>query len=500
MKFAPVNEEKSNFDAGSTSECSSDTVNIPSIISAVSANIQTIKKSNYYHIHVAETKKHLDDIYQKIESLIDSSEILSWKIQAKNSELSFITTQIHSLNLEYDETCINLDLMLNFYGIDDKNVLSDNILLLDFVEKYIDNYFASKNLPNHQKMQEKPFMQKELFKKLDDMFFMHSTTIPTKKNTIDKIQERQNNLQQKVADLEKEYDELIQSIKLEQKNYQETSKQWLLKSYLSDIAPVSTDDFVASPSVQQKIHHIISLYKHPEQVKEHQLSLPKSLLFLWNSDTGKTYTAKYLASQLDRPLYHIHAYDLLTEDFKWPKPLYILDAIVEETQTTGKPCIIFLDNLEKIVDLSWEFEAVLMKYVLNIQKSDLDIIVVSALGERQKISTPDILNHAVFPEQICFNLPKEEEKRKLLEVYIKDFGKDFFSDVSIDDLLPEFNKINHNVSAQHIKRFVSESKNFCVSRRIAGETNYKLTLHDVRSVVSALRYEDRQNGKIKYFE
>lgn len=77
MKFAPVNEEKSNFDAGSTSERPSDTANLPSVISAVAANIQTIKKSNYYHIHVAETKKHLDDIYQKIESLIDSSEILS---------------------------------------------------------------------------------------------------------------------------------------------------------------------------------------------------------------------------------------------------------------------------------------------------------------------------------------------------------------------------------------------------------------------------------------
>lgn len=499
MWLYSINWDKSNLDSASTSESSSNVSAVSNIVSAVTKNIQTIKKSSYYHIHVAETKKRLDAIYEKIESLINSSEDISWKIQGLYSDLSLVSTQIHNLNLEYDEQVVSLDLSLTFYWITDKNVLYDGQLMTKFLHTYTDEYISHLSISNHEKVKEKQEIRNATYKVLIELVTIDNAIL-IKQETIKKIEKRKDDIKKEIINLEKEYADLQNTIKSEQKQYQETHKQWLLKSYESDKFSVSINHFVANPSVEAKVKEIISMYKNPEIVKQYNISLPKSILLLWNSDTGKTYTAKLLSSELQRKMYHIHTYDLLTEDFEWPKPLYILDAIVEETQKTKEPCIIFLDNLEKIVDLSWVIENVLMKHLLNIQKSDLDIIVMAALGERQKISGPDIINNNMFPLQICFSLPKQEEKRKLLDIYTKDSDTDFFSNISIDDLLTETNKINHNVSAQHLKRFVFAAKSLCVSRKITWEADYKLTLDDVRWIVLSIRQEDKQNGRLKYFQ
>ena len=81
------------------------------------------------------------------------------------------------------------------------------------------------------------------------------------------------------------------------------------------------------------------------------MTLPKGILFIGEPDTGKTFAAKVLASEIDRKVYHIKAHDLFSEDVNDPNEMLytIFYNVIEHAQKTKIPCIIFLDEIENII-------------------------------------------------------------------------------------------------------------------------------------------------------
>lgn len=94
------------------------------------------------------------------------------------------------------------------------------------------------------------------------------------------------------------------------------------------------------------------MYNNPTYFTDRGIALPKSILFSGSTDTGKTFAAKLLASEIGRKMYHIKAHDLFSEENLDPNAMlyFLFSSIIEKTQETKEPCIIFLDEIEKIID------------------------------------------------------------------------------------------------------------------------------------------------------
>lgn|GEM_PF-1593422 len=112
------------------------------------------------------------------------------------------------------------------------------------------------------------------------------------------------------------------------------------------------NDLVADKHIVDDIQKIITMYKNPQPFVSAGLSLPKSILLYGQKDTGKTFAAKVVASELSRKMYHIKTYDLFSENNIDPNAMVydLFSLIINEVQITKKPCIIFLDELETIIN------------------------------------------------------------------------------------------------------------------------------------------------------
>ena len=95
----------------------------------------------------------------------------------------------------------------------------------------------------------------------------------------------------------------------------------------------------------------------------------------------------------------------------------------------------------------------IIKNITNIQKSDLDIIILAALVKKNAID-PKLLKYDLFSKQIFFSSMKDEERKNLFTLVFKDSSNDivqFSPDINMDELIKKTN----GFSPEYIKKLVA---------------------------------------------
>ena len=178
------------------------------------------------------------------------------------------------------------------------------------------------------------------------------------------------------------------------------------------------NDIIGQEDAKRKCKIIMKYLKQPELFGEWA---PKNILFYGPPGTGKTLMARALATETDVPLYMIKSTELIGDHVgdgsRQIQELY-------SRALENRPCIIFIDELDAI-GLSRQYQSLRgdVSEVVNALLTELDgihdndgIITIGATNN------PSMLDGAIrsrFEEEIKFEMPNENDRLKILELYAK---------------------------------------------------------------------------------
>lgn len=428
------------------------------------------KKDLSYIFKRDATKKKLDYIEKKLVKLVEKSMDKENIINEKREILSIFLNQYYALDLEHNELFTAFQLNLTLSGIKDIQVLSNPQIRDSFLIQYADNLHKqlSQTLPPEQKDQIKQIIQQQVQKVDENLnaLYIASFNVQAKKALLDSRKKDIDALKQEIKILKKEFADYQEMIEKTNEEFFDEDKQGLLKSYESSDPKVSIKDFVASQPIEDQLKKLIDIYNNPTEAKKFGLLPPKGILFVGEQETWKTFAARVLASEIDRKMYHIKSHDLFSENINNPNEMLynIFYDITDHVQKTKEPCVIFLDEIEQIITSLWEYNPAeqkmisntIIKNIINIQKSDLDIVIVAGLSEKNKIDERFTKYHT-FDNQFFFELPKTEERKRLFQLYIwkaEKRAKVKLFDANPESLQKLVNKTD-GFSAEHIKQLVN---------------------------------------------
>lgn len=435
------------------------------------ADISTSSKKDLSYIFKRDaTKKKLEAIEKKLVKLQQKSIDKENTINEKREVLSIFLNQYYTLDLEHNElfTAFQLNLTLNW--IKDLQILSNPQARENFLLQYTATLRKqfSQTLSAEQKNQMKTLIEQEVKKEDENLtnLYISLLNVQAKKSVLDDRKKDIDLIKQEIKILQKEFADHQELIDKTNEEFFDEDKRGLLKSYESSDPKVSIKDFVGSQQIENQLKKLIDMYNNPTEAKKFGLVPPKGILFVGEQETWKTFAARVLASEIDRKMYHIKAHDLFSENVNNPNEMLynIFYDITNHVQKTKESCVIFLDEIEQIITSLWEYNPAeqkiisntIIKNIINIQKSDLDIVIVAGLSERNKIDERFMKYHT-FDNQFFFELPKAEERKRLFQLYISKAEKR--AKVKLFDSNPEvFQKLVDKTewfSAEYIKQLVN---------------------------------------------
>ena len=403
---------------------------------------------------------------KKIESMIDSIEKLQKEFVDINKEYQKISdllqTLFHkildtSLVLEQEKVFLQEKIKVNWFDLPYETilVLITNIQKrIHFIESVLDQYVfwlqeQNKNIPNEEQLTQEEIAQymsnyEQSLQNTFDWITQHYLSILAFESNLEILNQKKEEQELMLQNLDKQYEEKYALLMENHKKLKEFSKQWFLSSFESFDNSLSVDNLVSQKKVQEVLRQIISLYKNISKFEKYSVSWPKSVLFSWSAMTGKTFAAKILASELGRKMYHIKRHDVFSEE-NTDINLMLTDifyTIIEHVQEKKEPCVIFLDEVEKMIDSVGKYNTVSQQIIINtieknliaIQKSDLDILVIVALWDVEKNNT-HVLDKKVFTQTVDFVLPNQEECQHLFVQYAKQYPEGTFVLPDYDDLV-----------------------------------------------------------------
>jgi len=461
------------------------------------------------------TKKKLDATVSAIDALQKEFVEISNEYQKVSDALLPFSHKILDTSLALAQEKVFFEEKIKTSGLDITyevfvsiitSMEQKNYFFESFVAQYI-LWLQTQNatLPKEEQLSNEEIDQysmnyEQMLQAMFDWITQHYLSISALENILTILNEKKSLEEQKLLDLDKQYKEKYALLMEHHKQLQNVSKQWFLASFESFDSSLSVDDLVSQEKVKQALHEIISLYREKEKFQTYNISWPKSVLFSWSAMTGKTLAAKILASELKRKVYHIRRHDVFSEE-NTDINLMLTDifyTIIEHVQEEEEPCVVFLDEVEKMIDSVGKYNTVSQQIIINtieknliaIQKSDLDILVVVALGDVEKNNT-HTLDRKVFNQTVDFFLPNEKERKDLFEQYINKYPKSTFIIDNYDALV--------EASAWQSSSYIRDLLQTCVKNALLSAPDHALVAplgdKDILSVHRVLQEQRPQ----KYF-
>jgi len=477
----------------------SDSFNVASSSSNTSSNqsstdiIETSKKSLSYIFKLAVTKKKLETVEKKIEKLTIESITLENNIQDKHHMLGLFLEQKNNLDLDYKHFLATFDEGLRFNGVSDRGIVLDGKKRQKYLQKH--ETMVKKSLVQLQKpakMEQEvrdtsleQALQQEVQKHsqfLDELYEPYRNA-QIKKAVLDQKIKEIHVLEKELATLDKKFTDNQNNLDAADIKLNDIQVEWLLKSYESADPGVSLNDFIAPPHIEVQLKRLIDVYNNISESKKFWVSLPKGIAIFGWPETGKTLLARVFASAIGRKMYDIKPHDLFAENVTDPNQMLsaIFYSIIDHVQKNKEPCIIFLDQIEKIISSLWEYSPAsekmiantLLKNIINIQKSGLDIIIMESIAERNNIDERFTKYH-IFDNQFFLELPDADLRRRLFTFFIDHAEKRAKMKLFDHNMVDQLVKNTEDFSVEHIKQLISVCVKEYSSRFIQNKQTFSI--------------------------
>lgn len=161
---------------------------------------------------------------------------------------------------------------------------------------------------------------------------------------------------------------------------------------------------------------------------------PRGILLVGVPGCGKSLSAKAIAMMWNLPLYRldlttIHGQYLGQSEGRLKEALNMADRVA--------PCVLWIDEIEKGLANSTGHETttrLVGQFLFWLQEARARVFVVATANDVSKLP-PELLRRGRFDELFFVDLPTEEERKEIIQIYVKKGLKRELDDSLLDELV-----------------------------------------------------------------
>jgi cell division protease FtsH len=199
------------------------------------------------------------------------------------------------------------------------------------------------------------------------------------------------------------------------------------------------NDVAGLDEAKNEIKEIVDFLKNPKKYQKMGARIPKGVLLVGPSGTGKTLMARAIAGEAKVPFLHMAGSEFM-EMLVGIGASRVRDLF--ENARKAQKAIIFIDELDAIGGVRGmggfagshgEREQTLNQLLVEMDGLEPnETIIILAATNRPDILDPALTRPGRFDRRIVFNLPDLEERTAILKLHSE--GKPFAEDVSFKDI------------------------------------------------------------------
>lgn len=172
-----------------------------------------------------------------------------------------------------------------------------------------------------------------------------------------------------------------------------------------------------------------------EKLRERKIPPPRGILLVGVPGCGKSLSAKAIAASWQMPLYRL--------DFATVQGMYVgqSEGRLKDALSTAEhvsPCVLWIDEIEKGLAASGGDGGVTTRmvgqFLFWLQECRKPVFVVATANDVSKLP-PELLRRGRFDELFFVDLPTNEERKEIIDLYIKRFLRTEISDTLMDEIV-----------------------------------------------------------------
>ena len=255
---------------------------------------------------------------------------------------------------------------------------------------------------------------------------------------------------------------------------------------------IKFNDIAGLKEVKEDVKEFVEILNGIKKFKEMNCKIPRGALFYGPPGTGKTLIAKAISNECNTNLIHVSG-SSFNELFVGVGQSRVRKLF--EKARNSKPCIIFIDEIDTLgkkrsnYEGNNEHENTLNSLLAEMDgMNPNDNILVFGATNRPNMLDSALLRSGRFDRKIEFNLPNLEERKEILNLYLKKYPVE-------ETLFSNINEIANNT--YHFSG--ADLRNLCNEAAIKAVRNNKKKI-DLKEINDAIDYilvgNERESSKL----